>query len=184
MTYEEIFNYSHGYQFKTYPIEGENFESMFIAYVRKFGGTNRKEMRHKYKRTDPNLLISRYLELIEHFYNYNLGSIYLQSSLVHYFKTNFWVSMLWSFEAAVEFECRKDPYDIIKVLDAKNKDYGNRNFEIYKDLGVLTRVVDKLGRLDTLLSTNRKPNFESIQDSYEDTFNYCLIALKMLGFTK
>lgn len=63
------------------------------------------------------------------------------------------------------------------LLDRKQQDYGPRNISSFGLLGVTIRMNDKMERLKSLLGTKRrKPQNESIQDSFRDISNYGVIA--------
>lgn len=64
----------------------------------------------------------------------------------------------------------------------KRKDYGQTTTETYDKFGpvsMLTRMHDKLGRLDNLLGKNQDNNVldESIEDTLLDLANYALITI-------
>lgn len=180
MTFQEILHYFQSFQFKLFSVGSGGYENAFSEYVKMHCAQNRREARKKYRQSDPEKLIKRLLELSELFYGYKRNSLELDSAIVRYHEVSFWTLLLWTFESAVEIECQLEPHEVIKELDLKNGDYGTRNFEIYGTFGVLTRVIDKISRLDNLLSSDRTPSFESVSDSYKDSFNYTLIALRML----
>lgn len=65
----------------------------------------------------------------------------------------------------------------------KNKDYGN-SFEDFGLIGILVRINDKINRLKTLMiqktsNIHFKPEIhdESIEDTINDMYNYCVIGL-------
>lgn len=57
----------------------------------------------------------------------------------------------------------------------KNKDYGS-SFEDFGLLGVLIRLNDKVNRILNIHLKKNKVN-ESMEDSINDLYNYCVIAL-------
>ena len=57
----------------------------------------------------------------------------------------------------------------------KNKDYGN-SFEDFGLLGVLIRLNDKVNRILNIHLKTKEVN-ESMEDSINDLYNYCVIAL-------
>ena len=57
----------------------------------------------------------------------------------------------------------------------KNKDYGS-SFEDFGLLGVLIRLNDKVNRILNFHLKKNKVN-ESMEDSINDLYNYCVIAL-------
>ena len=68
------------------------------------------------------------------------------------------------------------------LFQKKNTDYGN-SFVDCGLIGVLVRLNDKINRLLTLLSSsnqnssNMQVNDERIEDTINDLYNYCIIAL-------
>jgi len=69
----------------------------------------------------------------------------------------------------------------ICLLDKKQLDYGPRNISSFGTLGCLVRMNDKMERLKTLSKQARKkPQNESIMDSYLDLSNYAIIATLIL----
>ena len=73
-------------------------------------------------------------------------------------------------------ECLKVALENIQLLDQKNKDYGSSNLDEFGSYGVLVRLSDKMGRLKNLISSKKKPNFESLIDTWKDAMNYALIG--------
>lgn len=65
----------------------------------------------------------------------------------------------------------------IKVLDAKQKDYGSGNIAAFGEFGVLVRTWDKISRLRNLLTNVQDPKNESVEDSWLDLSNYAIIAV-------
>lgn len=98
----------------------------------------------------------------------------------------------WSLEKEKEFHanlCDK----IHKLFTNKRSDYGPTTQETWQRFGptsMLTRIYDKLGRIQTLfengtLGIEQKVMDESIIDSFMDCANYCLIAiLEMTKFNQ
>ncbi len=70
--------------------------------------------------------------------------------------------------------------DLRALMVRKQCDYGPGNILGAGELGLWVRVNDKLARLDNLLRVGKRPANESIEDSWADTVNYCIIAI-MLG---
>ena len=63
-----------------------------------------------------------------------------------------------------------------KLFIKKNSDYGNS----YKDfglIGILVRLNDKINRILTLEYKKTEVMNESIEDSINDLYNYCIIGL-------
>lgn len=77
-----------------------------------------------------------------------------------------------------------DVWDIIdelgNLLISKQRDYGpgNINNAYGGPLnGLLVRMGDKWERLKNLLRFGKEPQHESIEDSFKDLANYCIIAM-------
>ena len=70
--------------------------------------------------------------------------------------------------------------EIGNLLIDKQVDYGPNNINNAHGgpiNGLLVRIGDKFERLKNLFSTGKKPNHESIEDSFKDLANYAIIAL-------
>lgn len=66
----------------------------------------------------------------------------------------------------------------IKLMDGKQIDYGSANISEFGTYGCVVRMSDKYKRIINLFKNKRKrPVNESIQDSFRDISNYCIIAL-------
>lgn len=61
------------------------------------------------------------------------------------------------------------------LFEKKNNDYGDA-FIDYKIIGILMRLNDKIRRLESLHKKNIV-NFESLDDTILDSFNYVILAL-------
>jgi hypothetical protein len=77
-----------------------------------------------------------------------------------------------------------DSWDIIdelgNLLISKQRDYGPGNINnAYGGPinGLMVRMGDKWERLKNLLATGDTPQHESIEDSFKDLANYCIIAM-------
>jgi len=64
------------------------------------------------------------------------------------------------------------------LFEKKNNDYGDA-FMDYTTIGILVRLGDKIKRTENLIQKNQ-PNFESIDDSLFDSFNYIILALMLI----
>ena len=64
------------------------------------------------------------------------------------------------------------------LFEKKNSDYGDA-FIDYKLIGILVRLNDKIRRLESLIKKN-SINYESIDDTILDSFNYIILALILL----
>ena len=65
---------------------------------------------------------------------------------------------------------------LVTLFDKKQADYGKGNISKFGEKGVLVRVNDKVERLINLLWNNRSPNFESVQDTWDDLAVYGVIG--------
>ena len=68
---------------------------------------------------------------------------------------------------------------IREILIKKNKDYGDTNILELGEKGIAYRISDKKIRLLNLLETNKKPENESIEDTYLDLAGYSIIGLML-----
>lgn len=59
----------------------------------------------------------------------------------------------------------------------KHRDYGKGNILDTGELGIAFRISDKLSRLKNILQSGKKPNNESIDDSWIDIGVYAVITL-------
>jgi hypothetical protein len=71
--------------------------------------------------------------------------------------------------------------ECVQLFDTKQMDYGSTNIAACGQLGVAFRIQDKASRMQNLLLKELKGessiNHESLEDTYLDAANYCLIAL-------
>ena len=77
-----------------------------------------------------------------------------------------------------------DSWDVIdelgNLLISKQRDYGPGNINnAYGGPinGLMVRMGDKFERLKNLLTSGHAPQHESIEDSFKDLANYCIIAM-------
>jgi len=71
-------------------------------------------------------------------------------------------------------------FENAKLFDKKQNDYGPRNILAFGTFGIVVRMNDKFERLKSLLvpkSKRKKPQNESIMDTYRDIANYASIAI-------
>lgn len=72
---------------------------------------------------------------------------------------------------------------VIKILLAKNQDYGSASFDLGLN-GNMVHLWDKVKRYRTLvekrIEQKNQPNFESIEDTLLDIIGYSLIGLVIL----
>ena len=73
---------------------------------------------------------------------------------------------------------------LYKVFQLKNAAYGNSFMNSLKKFGLIAAIVrisDKIERINTLINNSTlDTNNESLQDSYEDLINYCIMTLVYL----
>jgi len=91
---------------------------------------------------------------------YDIAEIALDALKVHSIKTS----------AEIINDCRE-------LLISKQRDYGPRNILIFGHAGVVVRMTDKIERLANLTQATQKPRYESLEDTYMDIINYCMIGL-------
>ena len=61
----------------------------------------------------------------------------------------------------------------------KQRDYGSGNILSFGEFGVLVRLYDKMERLKNLLTKNKEPKNEAIEETWMDIANYAKIALML-----
>ncbi|ENJ9653526.1 DUF1599 domain-containing protein [Clostridium botulinum] len=67
-----------------------------------------------------------------------------------------------------------------KIYKTKNHDYGDSFGETYKKLGIIsavTRLTDKVNRLQSLCTKDQQVKDESIKDTLRDLANYSIMTL-------
>ncbi|EHN17052.1 DUF1599 domain-containing protein [Clostridium sporogenes] len=70
--------------------------------------------------------------------------------------------------------------ELNEIYKNKNHDYGDSFGETYKKLGIIsavTRITDKVNRLQSLAIKEQKVKDESIKDTLKDLANYSIMAL-------
>jgi len=71
--------------------------------------------------------------------------------------------------------------EAVQLFDTKQQDYGSGNISATGEIGVACRLQDKVSRMRNLLLKELKGesgiNHESLEDTYLDATNYCLIGL-------
>jgi hypothetical protein len=67
--------------------------------------------------------------------------------------------------------------ELLKMFLKKHHDYGKGNIMDTKELGIAFRVSDKLNRLKFLLSNDKNPENESIEETWIDIAVYAVIAV-------
>lgn len=77
-----------------------------------------------------------------------------------------------------------ETYDeLAELLLSKHKDYGPKNISDSPGgplNGLRVRMHDKLARINNLIDNNKKPENESLEDSFKDMANYAIIGLLVL----
>ena len=66
-----------------------------------------------------------------------------------------------------------------RLMIDKQRDYGPGNILSFGEFGVLVRLNDKVERLKNLLTKNKAPRNEAIEDTWMDIANYAKIALML-----
>ena len=76
---------------------------------------------------------------------------------------------------------KKVCYELNRIYDKKNRDYGDSFHTSYKDYGLIVaaiRIGDKYNRLHSLVSRNEKPLVgESVRDTLLDLANYAIMTI-------
>ena len=70
--------------------------------------------------------------------------------------------------------------ELNQIYRAKNHDYGDSFGETYKKLGIIsavTRITDKVNRLQSLCTKEQKVEDESIRDTLMDLANYAIMTI-------
>ncbi|MBY6846702.1 DUF1599 domain-containing protein [Clostridium botulinum] len=70
--------------------------------------------------------------------------------------------------------------ELNKIYKNKNHDYGDSFGETYNKLGIIsavTRITDKVNRLQSLAIKEQKVKDESIKDTLKDLANYSIMTL-------
>jgi len=73
--------------------------------------------------------------------------------------------------------------DAIGLLIKKHNDYGPKNISDAPGgplTGLAVRLHDKVARLSNLVTNNKKPSNESLEDTFVDILNYAVIGLLVL----
>lgn len=74
--------------------------------------------------------------------------------------------------------------DIVRMLEKKNKDYGDSYAilrEEYGPISFVIRLSDKINRLKTLVNKPQADSDESLEDTIRDIIGYCLLELEYRG---
>ena len=84
---------------------------------------------------------------------------------------------------SLEFEAMEIATKAVELLVQKHEDYGPANISDAPGgplNGLSVRLHDKVARLNNLLSNNKAPKNEAIEDTFIDILNYAIIALLVL----
>jgi len=76
-------------------------------------------------------------------------------------------------DEAFEKVCR----EMLEMFIKKHKDYGKGNILDMGELGISFRISEKFNRIKNLLMSGRKPENESIEESWIDIAVYAIIAV-------
>lgn len=77
--------------------------------------------------------------------------------------------------------------ELTAIYEAKNHDYGDSFQEAYRKLGLIsavTRISDKVNRLQSLSKKEQRVADESIRDTLVDCANYCIMTIIALEETE
>ena len=77
--------------------------------------------------------------------------------------------------------------ELTAIYEAKNHDYGDSFQETYRKLGLIsavTRITDKVNRLQSLSKKEQRVADESIRDTLVDCANYCIMTIIALEGTE
>lgn len=75
---------------------------------------------------------------------------------------------------------KKITEELTAIYEAKNHDYGDSFQETYRKLGLIsavTRITDKVNRLQSLSTKEQRVAEESIKDTLMDCANYCIMTI-------
>ena len=78
-----------------------------------------------------------------------------------------------------EKEIEKITQEIKTLLKKKNKDYGDMNIIELGEEGIAYRIHDKTIRLLNIVKSKKKPENETIEDTYFDLAGYAIIGLML-----
>ncbi|MDO4721408.1 MAG: nucleotide modification associated domain-containing protein [Peptostreptococcaceae bacterium] len=70
--------------------------------------------------------------------------------------------------------------ELNQIYEQKNRDYGDSFSETYRILGILsavTRITDKVNRLQSLCTKEQKVSGERIIDTLKDLANYAMMTV-------
>jgi hypothetical protein len=67
--------------------------------------------------------------------------------------------------------------EMLQTFIKKNKDYGKGNILDTGEIGILFRINDKVRRLQNLITKDKNPENESLEETWEDIAVYAVIAI-------
>jgi hypothetical protein len=82
-------------------------------------------------------------------------------------------SLEWGMENG--FKIKEDT--LVKTLIRKQRDYGPENIRRFGRQGLMVRMHDKIARLENLVTNDKNPNNESIDDTVMDIAGYAAIGI-------
>ncbi|MFN7317963.1 MAG: hypothetical protein ACK5S6_00505 [bacterium] len=82
-------------------------------------------------------------------------------------------SLEWGMEHG--FKINEDT--LVKTLIRKQRDYGPENIRRFGRQGLMVRMHDKIARLENLVTNEKNPNNESIDDTVMDIAGYSAIGI-------
>ena len=105
----------------------------------------------------------------------------VKQSLLHHFNSGgvVPVPVKYSYKDYFTGQLRSD--QIKSAGDLRNKkmaDYGPANLSQTGSLGIIIRMIDKITRLENLSKDGKEPNYESIEDTLIDLYNYSVLLLE------
>jgi len=153
--YDKVFNQvRQEYIFNKYVISFPNGESCINAFI-KYGSLIRN-----------NVIINNNSIVLNNIDEIKSNLYVLLSCILKYSEVVFGKTHEYTY-----INCRN-------LFEKKNSDYGDA-FVDYKSIGILMRLNDKIRRLESL-TQKTNVNFESIEDTILDSFNYVILALILL----
>lgn len=70
-----------------------------------------------------------------------------------------------------------------KLAISKQHDYGHDNILAFGHQGIVVRIHDKWARIQNLVGKGADPSNESLEDSFADIVNYCVIGIMLVDGT-
>jgi hypothetical protein len=67
--------------------------------------------------------------------------------------------------------------EMLQTFIKKNKDYGKGNILDTGEIGILFRINDKVRRLQNLITKDKNPENESLEETWKDIAVYAVIAI-------